>query len=106
MGNIRKIIWAIALILASWWFAPTVSAEDILLDAGVYPVLQDGKLTGCQVVFTVARDDCEFNNGEQSVANGLVMLSAKSDRAALRIGVSSDLKSFRPPARASFYSNF
>jgi hypothetical protein len=106
MRRIHRRLFASFFSCAVWCVGSPALAQDILLDADVYPLLQDGKLTGCQVAFSVARNDHEFNNGKPSVVNGLVMLMVHSDKLALRIGVTSDLEKFRPPARASFYANF
>lgn len=86
--------------------APRAVAQDLLVGSEVYPLLQDGRLTGCQVSFALARDDNEFNNGNPTVANGLIIFMADANKVALRLGVSSNLEDFLPPDRASLYSGY
>jgi hypothetical protein len=69
--------------------------------------MEQGKLTGCQVAFSVARIDDEFGDGRTALANGLIMLDA-SRGVMLRLGVASDASHlrFEPPARAYLYGDF
>ena len=62
---------------------------------------QQGKLTGCQLAFSVLRSDKEFNNGNPALANGLIIFDI-AGRLAIRLGVANDaaFERFVPPARA------
>jgi len=108
MQSSRKGLFAAVLLtVVASTPTPEASAQSLTRGAEVYPLIEQGKLTGCQVAFSVARIDDEFSEGRPALANGLIILDA-SGRVALRLGVASDasLVNFEPPARAYLYGDF
>ena len=97
-----------ASIVATITNALDASAQESLTaEAKVYPLMQQGELTGCQLAFSVLRYDREFSNGRPAMANGLIIFEI-AGRVSMRLGVASDenLVRFIPPARAYLYGAF
>lgn len=79
-------------------------------EATFYPLFVQGRLVGCQVAFSVIRQDDEFSGGDLTRANGLlVVYGPRADRmgAMLRLGIlNPSSQSFQPPERAFLVSGF
>ena len=101
-----------ALLLALVCFAlgaarEAVAQDSLTVGTKVYPVMESGKLTGCQLAFSVLRTDYEFNDRKPTLVNGLLVFYG-SGGVSLRLGSASDagFKKFVPAERAFLYSDF
>lgn len=74
----------------------------------VYPLVQSGKLNGCQLGFSVVRRDAEFSDGALAQANGLIVFDVDRGAIALRLGIATDaeFQKFVAPDRAYFFANY
>lgn len=86
---------------------PAEAQTSITREAMVYPLMQRGELTGCQVAFSVLRSDQEYNDGRPTLVNGLILFELEG-QVGLRIGVATDptLSRFSPPDRAYFFGGY
>lgn len=86
---------------------PAVAQDSLTVATKVYPLMQQGSLTGCQLAFSVVRVDREYSDGNPALANGLILFDTKG-RVSVRLGVASDkeFEDFKPPARAYLYGQF
>jgi len=84
-----------------------VAQVSITRAAEVYPLVQQGQLTGCQVSFSVLRSDEEYNGGRPALVNGLILFQLEG-RVGLRIGVANDARfeRFIAPDRAYFFGSY
>lgn len=109
IGSMSRWILAVATALCA--LAPTAIADTgQTAEATFYPLFMRGQLVGCQVAFSVIRQDDEFGGGELTRANGLIVAyGPRADRmgAMLRLGIlSSSGSTFQPPERAFLISGF
>jgi hypothetical protein len=105
---LRPLLFALAALCA---LTSTASADTgQTAEATFYPLFMRGQLVGCQVAFSVIRQDDEFNSGNLTRANGLIVAyGPRADRmgAMLRLGVlSSSGRTFQPPERAFLLNGF
>ncbi len=98
----KKIAVKLGLASFLWLVSPPAIADQITVTADFYPYLEQGRLNGCQVGFTVARDDNEYNGGRPVVVNGAVIVDLKLDAMMIRLGYSNNLDNlkFQPADRA------
>lgn len=67
-----------------------------------YPLFNSGELIGCQLAFSVLREDSEFSQGAIVRVNGLIVFYGKHERpgVALRLGATrAGANNFTPVAR-------
>ena len=105
---LRRLLGASVALCA---IASTAAADTgQTAEATFYPLFMRGQLVGCQVGFSVIRQDDEFGGGEPTLANGLIAAyGPRADRmgAMLRLGVlNSAGQAFQPPERAFLVNGF
>lgn len=105
-----RVRWVLRFTLATFVLGMTLQAvaqESLTVRTKVYPVMESGKLTGCQLSFSVLRTDYEFNDRKPTLVNGLLAFFV-SGGVSLRLGTASDasFENFVPAERAYLYSEF
>lgn len=102
----------LAAVLLSLCVIATPANADTgrTVEATFYPLFMRGELVGCQVAFSVLRQDDEFGQGRLTTADGLLVAygpRAEPMGSMLRLGVAdAGTVNFRSPARAYLVSRF
>jgi hypothetical protein len=101
----------LSVLVALCAFTSTAFADTgQTAQANFYPLFMRGQLVGCQVAFSVIRQDDEFGAGELTRANGLIVAyGPRADRmgAMLRLGIlNSSGQTFQAPERAFLANGF
>lgn len=102
---LHSALMSCALVVA---MPATAQTTDVTVASKFFTLMESGKLTGCQLGFSVLRADNEYNGGRPTLMNGLLVFRASNNALMIRLGAAMDeeLQKFHPPDQAYLFARF